>query len=295
MLIIAVEVWRIAATEGGSCADRAARVSSATVSGTEAPVTQSSDWAGHVPVVWVEPAQRRAGAPLALWLPHFSGSKELALPFLHDLAAAGFVAMSLDPWQHGERGTESREDLFRRVFGSFRHHMWPILAQTALDATRVIDWAADTLGTGPGVVAGGVSMGGDIAVALAGVDPRVSRVAALVATPDWTRPGMQLEGRLVAQGEPDAYARWLYERLDPFTHLDAYARGPSIAFECGADDTHVPPDGALRFRDALRARHPGAAERVRVTLHPGLDHLPAARSDALAQRCLAWLADEPDA
>jgi hypothetical protein len=47
-------------------------------------------------------------------------------------------------------------------------------------------------------VAGGVSTGGDVAVALAGVDPRIDRVAALVATPDWARPGMQTLGEDLA-------------------------------------------------------------------------------------------------
>jgi hypothetical protein len=55
---------------------------------------------------------------------------------------------------------------------------------------RMLDWVDEHFGVaGPGV-AGGVSMGGDVAVALAGVDPRIDRVAALVATPDWARPGM---------------------------------------------------------------------------------------------------------
>jgi hypothetical protein len=119
-------------------------------------------------------------APLA-------GTKQDALPILRRLAAAGFVAVSLDSWQHGQRGTEPGEQVAQRVFGNFRRHLWPILGQTTLDALRVTDWAMATLGSGPGVVAGGVSVGGDVAVALAGIDQRVSRVGAIVATPGWTR------------------------------------------------------------------------------------------------------------
>ena len=54
-------------------------------------------------------------------------------------------------------------------------------------------------------------MGGDISVALAGIDHRIIRVAAIVATPDWTRPGMRDvrgSGEILPQGEPDAYAWW---------------------------------------------------------------------------------------
>jgi fermentation-respiration switch protein FrsA (DUF1100 family) len=144
------------------------------------------------------------------------------------------------------------------------------------------------------VVAGGVSMGGDIAVALAGADHRVGRVAAIVATPDWTRPGMHDltdPETVLPQPEPDRYARWFYDRLDPLSHLDRYAHGPAIAFECGADDTHVPPDGALRFYDALRARYPQHTGQVRVRLRPGLGHLDTARHPEIVTSCVAWLAD----
>lgn|SRR5829696_2246669 len=245
----------------------------------------------HIPVVWVEPTPRQPEAPLSLWLHPLSRTKEDAVPFLQELAGAGFIAVSLDAWQHGQRGTESGDRILERVFGGFRRHMWPILGQTTLDALRVVDWAMANLGTGPEVVAGGVSMGGDIAVALVGIDKRITRVASIVSTPDWARPGMYDladPSRVLPQGEADAYARWFYDHLDPITHLDSYAHGPAIAFECGGDDTHVPPDGAQRFRAALSEMYPHVAERVRVTVHPGVGHLDGGQSAALKQHCLAW-------
>ena len=48
------------------------------------------------------------------------------------------MALSFDPWQHGERGRETRDELAGRVFGAFRRHMWPILGHTTLDALRVL-------------------------------------------------------------------------------------------------------------------------------------------------------------
>jgi dienelactone hydrolase len=247
----------------------------------------------HIPLALVRPTEQRVeAAPLALWLPPLTRTKEDMVPFLKECAAAGFVAVSIDPWQHGERGSESREALAARVFGSFRRQLWPILGQTTLDCLRVIDWAMGELGVGPLVVAGGVSMGGDVAVALAGIDKRVARVAAVVATPDWTRPGMRdLDdpSRLLPQGEADSYAQWFYDHLDPFTHLGAFARGPAITFECGGDDTHVPPDGAIRFRSAFVTAYPNLADRIRVTLHPGIGHLDGAQSPTLSRACLEWL------
>lgn len=99
--------------------------------------------------------------------------------------------------------------------------MWPLLGRTTLECLRVVDWAQERWNTDGPVVAGGLSMGGDVSVALAGIDERVSRVGALVATPDWARPYMHAldaPERLVDQGTADTYARWFYQALDPMTH-----------------------------------------------------------------------------
>jgi len=245
----------------------------------------------HIPALWVSPDPQPAIARLVIWLPGLTGTKEAVLPYLQSFAAAGLVAVSLDPWQHGERGTESSEELLRRVFGDFRRHMWPILGQTALDVLRVIDWSIAHLGVRPQVLLGGISMGGDIAVAAAGLDRRVALVAAIVSTPDWLRPGMRSgsdPAAIVDPGTPDAYARFFYDNLNPLTHLEAYAHRPSILFACGADDQHVPPDGAQRFQAALRDRDPSYGEGIRVSLQPGVGH---ELTDAMWRECLAWLTE----
>ncbi len=172
------------------------------------------------------------------------------------------------------------------VLAAFRRRMWPLLGRTVLESLRVRDWLAASYGDVDLVVAGGVSMGGDVAVALAGLDARVSRVAALVATPDWTRPGMrQLDDpdTVLDQGDADAYARFFYEALDPMTHLERYDRALEVLFLVGGDDHHVPTGNAEAFRDALAARSAPLA-RVRVEVGPGLDHLGAARDERALRR-----------
>lgn len=238
---------------------------------------ERTGWIDHIPAIWVEPEATPAAT--ALWLPPLSTNKEWVLPFLRELAGAGFLAVSFDPWQHGERGTESSEEIRERVFGGFRRHMWPILGQTTLDALRVLDHFDSG-----GVVAGGVSMGGDVAVALAGIDPSVSRVATIVSTPDWTRPGMRDladPSKHLPQGSADAYAQWFYNQLDPLSHVERYARGQAILFECGGEDRHVPADGAQRFADA-------AGDSVQVNVRPGRGHMDAMTPEVLAS-CLSWL------
>jgi hypothetical protein len=93
--------------------------------------------------VWVEPAERRPAPALALWLPPLSATKEWVLPFLRDLASQDFVAVSIDPWGHGQRDRESPEQLRARVFGDFRRQMRPIFGLTTLDCLSVLDWARE--------------------------------------------------------------------------------------------------------------------------------------------------------
>ena len=75
--------------------------------------------------------------------------------------------------------------------------------------------------------------------------------------------------------------------MDPLTHWETYRRRPAIAFECGAEDRHVPPDGALRFRDALREAYAEAPDRLRVHLHPGVKH---ASTEPMWANSLEWFA-----
>lgn len=254
--------------------------------------TSSSALVDRIPVIWFEPQTRRPTRQLMIFLPPLGGSKELVVPYLQDLADAGFVALSFDPWQHGERSTESQMEIWTRVFGNFRRHMWPILGQTTLDLLRIIDWAVVTLDVEPHIFLGGLSMGGDIAVAAAGLDHRIERVVAIIATPDWLRPGMQdlsKPGTILPPGEPDAYAQYFYDHLNPLTHLVAFAHGPAIHFVCGEQDTHVPSDGAFRFQTALREAYPVAGDHVQVTLVPGLGHMDFAKSKPWWSDCLGWL------
>ena len=86
----------------------------------------------------------------------------------------------------------------------------------------------------------------------------------------------------MAQGDADSYAQWFYDHLDPLTHVENYAHGPAILFECGADDVHVPPDGAQRFAAAL-------GDDVCVNVRAGLGHIDGASSLELIDSCIAWL------
>jgi dienelactone hydrolase len=245
-----------------------------------------------IPALVVHPDPAVANGRLAVWMHYLGGAKDTTQPWLERLADAGFTAVSLDAWQHGERATEAPPELTARVLGHFRAAMWPILGRTVLDAVAVIDHAVASFALDGDVVAGGVSMGGDLAVALAGIDPRITRVAAVVATPDWTRPGMTLPDHpdtIIDQGQPTTLGRWLRDQLDPMTNLRRYLRRPYVAFDLGGSDRHIPRANAEAFRAALAGLDPQAAERIHIRVHDGLDHVGTGQDPAVQAGSVAFL------
>ncbi|MCD9024107.1 dienelactone hydrolase family protein [Cohnella silvisoli] len=235
-----------------------------------------------IPVIWREPLEPRTGrSNLAIWLNGFTGAKEDVAPFLEQLAAAGYVAVSFDLYQHGERLMEPQEVMVRRVGGNRRKYFWEVLGRTAEDFPRVIDWAFARFGNFGGVAVGGVSMGGDIALTAALVDRRIQGVCCMIATPEWMRTGAE-----EAQGEPDSYTAGLYERLNPATHLERYAeRKPFIHFENAEKDPCVPPAAARRFMEELRVLYGEDAGKLTLREEPDLYHTA---TPGMWKNCHTW-------
>jgi uncharacterized protein len=234
---------------------------------------------GNIPALWYEPKDP-GNRTLIIFLTGFSGSKDSVEGQLKQLAEHGYYAVSYDPYQHGERRIETNPELVARVRGNIRRYFWPILAQTAEEVTQIIDWAVQELKVRPEVGMGGVSMGGDISVAAAGVDRRIKAVSACVATPDWLRPGS-----FEPPGEPDEIAQAAYDRRNPLTNLQLYRHQPAIAFQSGAGDHQVPPDGGERFVKALGPTYGAHPERLKVFLYSDTAH---AFTPAMWEGCVRW-------
>lgn len=221
---------------------------------------------GDIPLIWAEPSgvARRS---LVIWLHAFSWTKEDVASQLAELAARGFVALSWDLPRHGERRDESPDEMRQRVRSNLRRHFWPILAEGTEEVSAVIDWATAYFDVLPDVRIGGVSMGGDIAVAAAGNDHRIDRVAAALATPDWLRPGSA-----EPQGTADAARQALYRRFDPLTNALRYRRCPAMMFICGDEDRQVPPEGGEGFVEQLNDTYADDRSRLVVVREPGIAH-----------------------
>lgn len=258
---------------------------------------RSQETVDGIPMLLVEPDGDARG-DVVLWMSHLGGSAEREVGMLERFAAAGHPAVSFDAVLHGSRGSGDPWEFAASVLAAFRARMWPILGLTTLEAMRVLTWAQERTGCHGGALAGGVSMGGDAAIALAGIDDRIRRVAAVGSTPDWSRPDMRELGdpsRVLDQGRPDRYAQWFADQLDPMRHVERYGRAPSITFECGADDHHVPGENARAFVRALGAADPAAAAQMRVQTYPGLDHLGVTSGEAPLTAAADWLVNSEPA
>ncbi|MCL4862689.1 MAG: hypothetical protein KJZ93_24970 [Caldilineaceae bacterium] len=227
-----------------------------------------------IPVLWAEPG-KGSQRKLVIWLPGFTDEKESVKAHLADLAAAGFVALSFDPVDHGERSHRSTRPITDPTSGRFHsvtdgklyRHFWSILAETAEEVALIIDWAVEKLGVAPAVGMGGISMGGDIAVTAAGLDARIAVVAACIATADWLKPGSIYQ---LSAANPVIQAQ--YERHNPLTNLARYQHCPAIAFHCASEDPIVPPDGAARFVQALTPAYAACPEKLAFVLETASIH-----------------------
>jgi dienelactone hydrolase len=208
---------------------------------------------------------------------------------LERLAKRGFAAVTFELPGHGSRADCDPADHVSWVLSSFRRRMWPLLGQSTLESLRVVDWMREKFSVEGAIAAGGVSMGGDIAVALAGINEQVRWVSAIGATPDWTRPGMRRLGAgfpLIEQGSADGYAQWFYDGLDPLTHWQRFRRDLEVQFLCGAMDSHVPAEAAHRFRSLVN--RDASNPTVTVRTEAGLDHEAMVEGEAMYDHAADW-------
>ena len=179
--------------------------------------------------------------------------------------------------------------MIKRIFSDFYNNMWPILGQTALDITRIIDWILKNYIISNKVFMGGLSMGGDIAIAAAILDKRIICITTICSTPDWKRPGMRDNNNpnmLIDSGSPDSYASFFYTHLNPITNLNAYSHLPYINFECGEIDSHVPVDGAIRFKNNLSELYRNDLDKININIHRNIGHQG---TDKMWKNCKNWL------
>lgn len=230
------------------------------------------DMVDNIHIIYIEPEKPVKERKLAIFLTGLGGKKEELVQYLKEIADRGYVALAFDNYQHGERASETPINIGSLVFSNMRRYGWVVLGQTVLDTERVIDWAIEKLDVASEIYMGGISMGGDISISVAGIDSRVVSIAPIIATPDWMRPGMHEiadTSKIMDPGKPDAYSQFFYDHLNPITHLDRYLNCPTMYLTLGEEDNHIPPENMERFKRELVKLSPEAADRIKIVYVTG--------------------------
>lgn len=250
----------------------------------------------HIPVLYVQAKNELVPRRLAIFQNGLGGRKEDMISFLEDIAQKGYMAMSFDKCQHGERSSESHQEVTKRCLQNIRRYGWYILGQTVLDTFRVIDWSLNKLDILPEIYLGGISMGGDVALSVAGIHPNISKVITVGSTPDWLRPGLKNPAHSkydIQYGKPDICTQLFYECFNPITNLSRYLKTPPISCILGENDTQIPPENSERFKSMLADLSPEAAKNIvlRYFMGENTDHINTIRrsDEWWPELCNWWL------
>lgn len=242
-----------------------------------------------IPVCFVKP-EKILG--IALWIPYLGGTCETCSNDLHAIATHNFLAISLDPWMHGERGRNRKNSIRTEALKHFRTLMWQVLGLTVLDCYKIVDWASGEFGVAENIVAGGLSMGGDIAISLAGIDKRIKKVAGVASSPDWYRNGMtdvMDSTKIIDQGDPSDFSQWLCDKLNPMINTENYKHNVTMQLEYGRKDSHIKAKWGFDFKSKIDATE--GNQKIMILNSEESTHISLIQKKPVINRAIDFLVD----
>ena len=232
---------------------------------------------------------------IALWIPYLGGNKNTGNSEIIRLYENGLLAISFDPWMHGDRYKGIKPSIRTRALKEYKAVMWTILGNSTLSAMRIIDWAFATFGKHENVVAGGLSMGGDVALALAGIDQRIIKVAGIASSPDWNRKGMadvMDSSKIIDQGQPTSYSAWLYGQMNPMNHIKNYYRDIHIVLEYSKKDRHIHAEWGNEFKQEVEKKK--SKSKIDVIVDEEVSHISIIQKKSVIERSISFLSEESE-
>jgi alpha-beta hydrolase superfamily lysophospholipase len=208
---------------------------------------------------------------------HGLGSvKERTLTYLYHLAAAGFDAVAIDLFLHGDR--PEAPCLQQLIDTDLASAVRSIIYESAADVPAICSEIGVNI-TKSGIV--GISAGGFVAHALAIMRPQFKAMTAAISSPEWLT--------IDPEHTPDpssAAGRELAE-ISPVNHPDLYAPMPVCLLSAGCDEV-VDNRGTLKLADRLDPiyRRLGFDSRLRSVVYPETGHQ---FSDAMLRDTIDWM------
>ena len=279
----------------------------------------AADADNRVPAILVKAAGSSGRRPVVIALHGTGGKKEDEIPFMNELARAGFVAVAIDGRYHGARTKSAKRsedyvDAILRTFRGGKEH--PFFYDTAWDVMRLVDYLETRDDVDPkriGIF--GISKGGIEAYLAAAADPRIAVAVPCISVESfrWAAENNSWQSRIgTVQAAFDAGAKDLgiekpggdfvhtfYSRVAPGLdrEFDGPAMVPLIAPRPllsinGELDPRTPKGGldlcAAAAREAYKAA--GAGEKFVLHVQPNTAHKVNPESLVLAREWFVrWL------
>ena len=230
-------------------------------------MTTSCRTFGHVPTVLLYENELKASQKGCILCFHgLTSSKDDWLHELAKIAEQGFLVVGVDNVGHGERRYPDFATRFAESNPDFYSNFLDAVAETARDVPSLLDALTEaSLITKDRVGVLGVSMGGYIAYATVGLEPRIQAVATIVASPEWSPE------------HPES----------PHHHLEKFGAVKLLSQTAGKDEV-VPSHYALRFHERLEEAYDDYAERFAYIDYPESNHQLNPDWERCWARTIAW-------
>ncbi len=209
-------------------------------------IQETRDLLAHAPVLMCAQGsiEHAAARGTILFYHGFTANKEVNRKELHALAAAGYLAIGVDNWGHGERRLADFEARFADP-AHWETTFVELLQHSVVEVPDLIDsLAARGLLHEGRLGLAGISMGGMIAYGAVPLDRRIRAIATIVATPKW----------LPTQNWPDLYPC-------------------AILSQTAGRDKVVDADEAARFHLALARWYAERPDRNAWVNYPDSEHM----------------------
>lgn len=217
------------------------------------------------------------GKPVVICQHGFTGNKEMMLSTCLMLADAGFVAVSFDAREHGERrDPDARLD----TFTSLRQdpaQFFRILAGSVEDSRKVIDYVGEKLNADLGRVGMmGVSMGAIITLLAATAEERLKAIVSVIGGANFQvlvrksslyKTG--LETKLLEQFARSAGE--LIGKYDPINNAHLFRSIPVLLLNGERDDL-IPLECASSLYEALGPHYQATSDKLRMKVYEGIGH-----------------------
>ena len=225
---------------------------------------------GSVPATLISPAS--SGPQPTVLLSHgLSGDRHQLEAAQLLLAEHGFLTVAIDNVGHGDR---ARPEVETWAWGedSMMSQFLDLVDETAAELPALVDaLVAEGLSDETRVGMVGLSMGGYIAYAAVGLEPRISAITAITGTPEWERP------------------RPTSPHLRPEVYFPV-----AVLSQSAEMDEIVDADAAARLHSALAPFYSEEPDLLKRIVYPGSGHVlsPAHARQAWMEAvewCVRWI------